>query len=71
MHDQYRKNLYTTGIKLLHFLTSVALFWIFWMLFRYGNLSPEKDVGFRYNHIVTLAYAIGLFFSTGHIILIS
>lgn len=62
MHDQYRKNLYTTGIKLLHFLTSVALFWIFWMLFRYGNLSPEKDVGFRYNHIVTLAYAIGLIY---------
>lgn len=62
MHDQYRKNLYITALKSLHFIISVALFWVFWMLFRYGNLFPERDVAYRYNHIVTFSYAIGLFF---------
>lgn len=52
------------GMKFFHFAASLALFFVFWMLFRYHMLFPEKDIGFRYNYFVLLGYgAILLFFN--------
>lgn len=56
--EEYTRQLKITGIKLVHFLVSTILFYIFWLLFRYGSLHPGEDVGFRYNIFVTLGYCI-------------
>lgn len=61
-HEEYRKQLLTTGVKLLHFLMTIALFNIFWLLFRYGTVFAITDVGFRYNCFVVLGFAALLFF---------
>lgn len=62
----YRKQLYLTGIKLLHFLASVLIFFIFWLLFRYGTLhvADMSHTGFRYNFLVLAGYGAVLFFFT-------
>lgn len=62
MQEEYRKRLITTGIKIIHFGLSIALFFIFWTLFRYGILFPVHDVGYRYNYFVTAGYGVLLFF---------
>lgn len=59
---EYKNNLSSTCMKLLHFALSVLLFWIAWMLFRYENIFPGKDIGFRYNYFTAIGYAVGLFF---------
>lgn len=41
----HRKQLIMMTAKMLHMLLSVLFFYIFWILFRYGELFPEKDVG--------------------------
>lgn len=45
-------------VKTMHFLFTVGLFYLMFLLFRYGTLSGIEDVGFRYNYIVTGAFAI-------------
>ncbi len=45
-------------VKTIHFLVTVGLFYLMFLLFRYGTLSGIKDVGFRYNYIVTGGFAI-------------
>lgn len=60
--EEYGKQLYCTGIKLVHFLVSVAVFFVFWMLFRYGRLFPPKETGFRYNYFILAGYSLILFF---------
>ena len=62
MNDQYKKQLCISGIKLLHYAAAIALFYLFWMLFRYGALLGVEDVGFRYNFYVTAGYAACLLF---------
>ena len=59
---EYRKQVAVTGAKLLHLAASLLLFGFFWMLFRYGQLLPNIDVGFRYNFFIAVGYAILLFF---------
>ena len=61
-NDFYKKQMIFSGIKTLHLLTSIALFYIFWMLFRYGKLIPQTDIGFRYNYLVTVGYGVVLYF---------
>ncbi len=61
-NEEYSKQLRLTGNKLAHFLVTVAIFYIFWLLFRYGTLVPMKSVGYRYNYFITIGYAIVLFF---------
>lgn len=60
-----RGQLLIRGLKFLHFLISLILFFAAWMLFRYQTLRPmTADVGFRYNYYVLLGYgAILLFFN--------
>lgn len=53
----HRKQLIMMTAKMLHMLLSVLFFYIFWILFRYGELFPEKDVGGRYNYIVVIGYS--------------
>ena len=62
MSEQYKKQLCISGIKLLHYAAAIALFFLFWMLFRYGALLGVEDVGFRYNFYVAAGYAACLLF---------
>lgn len=61
-NERNLKQLYTSLIKLLHLTCSIALFYVFWLLFRYGELSGIEDVGFRYNYLVTAGYGVCLLF---------
>ena len=47
-------------LKLVHFLISIAIFFVFWTLFRYGRLTLT-GYGYRYNYYVTVGYAVLLF----------
>ena len=46
------------AVKALHFTLTVVLFFITFILFRYGKLTGIQDVGFRYNYFVTLGFAV-------------
>ena len=48
-------------IKLVHFLISVAIFYLFWLLFRYKGLHVEHVRGFRYNYFVTFVFGVLLY----------
>ena len=48
--------------KIMHFLVSVAVFYVFWLLFRYGRLTFIYDRAFRYNYYVCVGYGIVLYF---------
>ena len=66
-HIQAEKNDHTMKIKqfimkLFHFLVSVGLFYLMFLLFRYEKLTGIVDVGFRYNYIVTGAFAVMITF---------
>lgn len=45
-------------VKSIHFFFTVGLFYLMFVIFRYGKLSGIQDVGFRYNYIVTGSFAI-------------
>ena len=45
-------------VKSIHFFFTVGLFYLMFVIFRYGKLSGIQDVGFRYNYIVTGGFAI-------------
>ncbi len=57
-NEQFNKQLAIFGVKLVHFGMNVALFYVFWLLFRYGGLWGIQDRGFRYNILITAAYAV-------------
>lgn len=61
-NEKYRNQVYLSGAKLMHYLASIALFFVFWMLFRYGALRSVGDVGFRYNYYAAAGYAACLMF---------
>lgn len=50
------------AVKLVHYLLSIALFFVFFLLFRYGSFSKIYRYNFRYNYYVTLGYAVLLLF---------
>lgn len=60
MEDRNAFNLLV--LKLIHFLISASLFYIFFLLFRYGRLSNLNTYGFRYNYYVAVGYCIVLLF---------
>ena len=45
------------AVKTIHFFITVALFYMMFLLFRYGALSGMQDTGFRYNYIVAVGFA--------------
>lgn len=56
------KNTYKLqGTKLLHLALSVALFYVFWLLFRYHALSGMSSYGFRYNYFAAAGYCVLLY----------
>ncbi len=59
---EYRRQVGISAIIFLHFSVSIALFVIFWLLFRYGGFVPQTMVGFRYNYFIILGYGAALFF---------
>jgi len=61
--ERRRKEWGLTGLKVIHFLGVVALFYVFWLLFRYGRLDVRHNRPFRYVYYVTIGYgALLLFF---------
>ena len=48
-------------IKLIHFLASVTMFYVAWLMFRYGKLTGIDKYGFRYNYFVAIAYGVMLY----------
>ena len=62
MGRHYEKNKYKLlGIKLLHILTSILIFYLFWLMFRYNGLYGMSKYGFRYNYFVAIEYGILLY----------
>lgn len=49
-------------LKIAHYFVTVALFAVFWIVWRYGSLTISHDVGFRYNYFTIGAYGVLLFF---------
>lgn len=44
--------------KVLHFVLSIVLFYLFWILFRYHGFSVAYTRGFRYNIFVLIGYSV-------------
>lgn len=44
-------------LKLTHYVISITIFFFFWLLFRYGEITFQ-GYGFRYNYYVTVGYAV-------------
>ncbi len=48
-------------LKLIHFMISIAVFYLFWILFRYKGFHIVHEKGYRYNYYVLIVYAVLLF----------
>lgn len=61
LDDKAKLKLYF--FKASHYLLACGLFYVVWLQFRYGKFPQEKDIGFRYNYLVTAGFALllGLF----------
>lgn len=44
-------------LKFIHYVVSIALFFVFWLLFRYGEIT-FTGYGYRYNYYVVATYAV-------------
>ena len=60
--DESKKQLLITGIKLFHFISTLIVFYAFWMLFRYGTISWRKCVINIRDFYVVAAYGFVLLF---------
>lgn len=65
MIHYFKKNNYRLfGLKMIHLLLTVMLFFAFFLLFRYGSLTGGPRYGFRYNYFVAILYgAMVIFFN--------
>ena len=45
-------------VKSVHFVLTLVLFYLMFLLFRYGTTEGIEDVGFRYNYIVTAGFGV-------------
>ena len=58
-----KKNSYKIfAYKGIHLLLSIGLFYIFFILFRYGSLTHVDTYGFRYNYFVAFIYGAMMVF---------
>ena len=63
MIHYFRKPQYKLfGVKLIYLICNVILFFISFLLFRYGSLLNMDPNGFRYNYLATFLYGILLLF---------
>ena len=65
MINYFRKNSYKLfAIKAIHLILTVVVFYLSFLLFRYGRLFGIDLYGFRYNYFVTILYgALIVFFN--------
>ncbi len=63
MHDSKKRNIFFWA-KVVHLLLSVAIFYFFWLIYRYGPNVPYNRVDFRYNYFIAGGYAIVLYLFT-------
>ena len=63
MNDSKKHNVFFCA-KIVHILLSVVVFYICWLLFRYGSLTPKKGPDFRYNYFIAGGYSIVLYLFT-------
>ena len=56
--NDYRMKTKQFIVKSIHYIITLILFYLTFLLFRYGMITGIKDVGFRYNYIVTAAFGI-------------
>ena len=62
MGNHHENNLYKLLVlKLIHLALSIALFYVFWLLFRYEMLWGMGKYGFRYNYLVAALYGLLLY----------
>ena len=62
MGNHHEKSLYKLLLlKVIHLALSVALFFVFWLLFRYHALTGMDKYGFRYNYFVAFGYGVLLY----------
>ena len=62
LYIQHEKNTYKMlFVKVYRYVLDVMLFYLAWILFRYGKLTGMSGYGFRYNYFVTIGYAIILY----------
>ena len=59
--NEYRRQFSMTIVTAVHFVLSCGLFFVFWLLFRYGSLKFGV-YGYRYNYFISALYAFLLFF---------
>lgn len=56
---QHEKNTYKMlFVKVYRFVLDILLFYLAWILFRYGTLTGMSDYGFRYNYFVTIGWKV-------------
>lgn len=60
--SDYAKKTKQFIVKMIHFLIALGLFYIAFLLFRYGRLLRIRDTEFRYNYIVTGGFGILVLF---------
>ena len=62
--EDNRKRYKLFNVKIIHFLITIGLFYIAWLIFRYNQIPQQKDAEFRYNYLVTAGLgALILFFN--------
>lgn len=49
-------------VKSIHFFVTLIFFYVFFLLFRYDRITGIHDIAFRYNHIVTIGFAVSVAF---------
>ena len=49
-------------LKFMHYCLTLGIFYICWLLFRYGTLRGMNAYGFRYNYYVLAGYGICIYF---------
>ncbi len=68
MIHYFRKSRYRLfGIKLIHLILNIGIFFLFFLLFRYGSLTKMDPYGFRYNYFAAFLYgALFIFFTKAY-----
>lgn len=59
-NKDYRNRVKLFVVKTIHFIASVALFYVAWQIFKFLELPQEADIANRYNYFVIILFA-GLF----------
>ena len=59
--EDYSKQLKVEGLKILHFVFTVAAFFVFWLYFSGRNTFDTGRVVFRYGYYATVGYAVLVF----------